>query len=43
MISAVLGLGGFTDAFAQSAGNQVTGGAHVETEQANAGLPSTAA
>jgi Domain of unknown function (DUF4410) len=43
LMSAALGLGGFTEGFAQSAGNQVTGGAHVESEQANAGLPSTGA
>jgi hypothetical protein len=43
MMSGVLGLGAFTAGFAQNAGNQVTGGAHVESEQASAGLPSSPA
>lgn len=42
IISAVLGLGA-SAGFAQSAGNQVTGGAHVESEQATTARPSAPA
>jgi hypothetical protein len=43
IISAVLGVAALSAGFAQSSGNPVTGGAHVGSEQASIGLPSSPA